>query len=140
VKKVFVKGEPPKYPNPPKWWKFGKLFWYIFGNSDDPEPPINYLPNKPFWLRTLLWYLRNPLHNFTFYVIGCKHKDRIVHGKEPSKVFVEQGWNWYIGRPVDSKWRWLPFISYQRKIGRKTFQFYIGFRLGTCFGFKFRIH
>lgn len=55
------------------------LTWALFGNDDDgifgEEPSAHYLPcKKPNSGKALRWFLRNPLHNFTFYVIGSADK------------------------------------------------------------------
>src|SRR5439155_22746449 len=52
------------------WQKLNPLWW--FGNADDPVPPKWYRPGKR--MRKLTWSLRNPGHNFTFYVIGFEAK------------------------------------------------------------------
>jgi len=52
-----------------------KLLWAIFGNDDDPYPPIWFMTNEPQWIRTIMWYVRNPLHNFFWYVIGFKNRN-----------------------------------------------------------------
>jgi len=49
--------------------------WALFGNDDDgifgEEPSADYLPDERICAtKALRWFLRNPLHNFTFYVIG----------------------------------------------------------------------
>ena len=41
---------------------------WSFGNADDPVPPDWYRPGSPN--RQIAWQGRNPLHNFTHYVIG----------------------------------------------------------------------
>jgi hypothetical protein len=41
-----------------------------FGNSDEPDAPSWYLPGRPQWWRTLCWYVRNPMHNLTHYMVG----------------------------------------------------------------------
>src|SRR5262245_53699629 len=42
--------------------KLNPIWW--FGNADDPEPPPSYRTNQA--CRTVMWYFRNPCHNFTF--------------------------------------------------------------------------
>ncbi len=101
--------------------------WWI-GNVDDPVPPDWYRPDSKF--RSQWWQLRNPFHNFTFYVIGVADKRFTRVGKYPDKVFSpEGGWNWAI---VRYKWVRLPFVSYQR--GR--FEMYLGWRERGNFGIK----
>jgi hypothetical protein len=69
----------------------------------------------------MLWYLRNPLHNFTFYVIGMADK---LKYRKPYDVFNETG---------DKHNIILPFYSYY---GDK-YKFYIGWRERGNFGVKF---
>src|SRR5579872_7587799 len=47
----------------PVWW---------FGNADESKAPNWYRPHDSH--RDLSWRLRNPFHNFDFYVIGCADK------------------------------------------------------------------
>lgn len=83
-------------------------------------PPDWYRPGSPH--RGWLWQLRNPLHNFTFYVIGIADKPFIRTGKFPNAVFApESGWNWAISR---YGWLRLPFISFN---GQRC-RFYLGWR------------
>jgi|SRR5215208_4283627 len=49
-----------------------------FGNRDEPMPPESYHPTLPQWLRLVAWYQRNPLHDFTHYVVGWKGKNYTV--------------------------------------------------------------
>src|SRR5882762_9122166 len=56
-------------PNKPvirKRDKANPLWW--FRNADQPKPEASYRPDDKW--RVLKWHIRNPLHNFTFYVIG----------------------------------------------------------------------
>jgi hypothetical protein len=89
--------------------KWNPVWW--FGNADDPVPPDWYRPGQQ--MRGTLWQLRNPLHNFTFYVIGVHDKDFVRRGKLPGKVFPEEGgWNWAV---IERGWLRLPFVAYQGK-------------------------
>ncbi len=106
--------------------KWNPLWW--LGNVDDPEPPDWYRPGSAN--RRWLWQLRNPLHNFTFYVIGIADKPFSRTGRFPAAVFApEGGWNWAVAR---HKWVRLPFVSYHGKWGR----FYLGWRERGNFGGK----
>jgi len=110
--------------------KWNPIWW--FGNADEPTPPDWYRPNEK--LRTCEWHFRNPLHNFTFYVIGIADKDFDCVGKYPKEVFnPNDGWNRTVCR---YKCLRLPFVSYKK--GR--FQFYCGWRDRGNFGFKLRCH
>jgi hypothetical protein len=61
----------------PVWW---------FKNDGEPDPPADYKPDKPQWLRVLFWYLRNPLVNFCDYVIGVEDRDHIAYGQAPIDI------------------------------------------------------
>lgn len=97
-------------------------------NADDPDPPEWYRPGKAN--RRVLWQTRNPMHNFTHYVIGVTDKDTTRTGKHPSEVFAPGGgWNWAYTK---HRWLRLPFISYAGKRSR----FYLGWRESGNFGGK----
>jgi len=103
----------------PAWW---------IGNADDSEPPDWYRPGRRF--RRTWWGLRNPFHNFTFYVIGIADKDFDRTGTHPEHVFnPDGGWTRAVSRY--RCWR-LPFVSYIRG----DFKFYLGWRERGNFGVK----
>lgn len=105
------------------------LLWKIFGNDDDWPPPDWYMSNKAMWQRKTYWLIRNPLHNFTFYVIGVAGKKTERAGRHPMDVFNPSGgWNWAVTKYKACR---LPFISYKGRI-----MFYIGWREKGNFGFK----
>lgn len=105
-------------------------FWSL-GNADDPEPPEWYRPNSPN--RRWLWQMRNPLHNFTFYVVGVSDKPTSRTGRFPAAVFAPTGgWNWAFAR---YRWIPLPFVSFDGKWWR----FYAGWRESGNLGFKLNI-
>ena len=72
--------------------KLNPLWW--FKNDDDPHPPDWYLPNDSELKRRIWWMFRNPLHNFTFYVIGISDVEFIRKGMYPSDVFNPTGRGW----------------------------------------------
>ena len=107
--------------------KLNALWW--FGNADEPVPPPWYRPGKRS--RTFLWHLRNPCHNFTFFVMGIGDKPFLRVGKHPANVASpEGGWNVAV---CQYKCLRLPFVDYA--LGR--FEFYCGWRNGGNFGMKF---
>ncbi len=112
----------------PTLWKFNPLFW--FDNYDRPMPPRRFWPDSQH--RRLRWLWRNPLHNFTFYVIGIADKTFVRTGKHPERVFApSDGWNWCVSK---YKLLRLPFVSYHRG----PFSFYLGWRNRGQFGFEFK--
>ena len=113
-------------PPPGGTQKWNPIWW--FGNADDPTPPDWYRPQARG--RGVLWQARNPLHNFTFYVIGVADKDFLRYGSEPEAVFSRDGgWNWAI---IQHSWCRLPFVSYQGE----HLQFYALWRERGNFGLK----
>lgn len=97
----------PAQPPPGGTQKWNPVWW--LGNADDPVPPEWYRPGQK--MRDPLWQLRNPLHNFTFYVIGVHDRDFVRHGRAPGKVFhPEGGWNWAV---IRRGCFCLPFVSYE---------------------------
>ena len=128
----------PDTIHPPK----GKLKWFIwafFGNEKDGyigDTVFNPEQKDTFSIR-LKWWLRNPCHNFTWYVIGLAHR-HIAHINEFSQE--QPGWNraytcLYGDYMTDAhKAKKYKFIHY---IGKKR-EFYIGYRGTGAFGIKFR--
>jgi len=101
--------------------------WWV-ANADDPLPPENYRKGRRG--RKLFWSLRNPFHNFTFYVIGVADRPVSRAGNYPTKTTNPNGgWNWAVCR---YKCVGLPFVDYRR--GR--FEGYFGWRTGGNFGMK----
>jgi len=109
-----------KYP----WYKKINPFWW-FGNANDPITPDThpkFHPTKPLWIRKILWGIRNPLHNFFFFVVGFNDQPDIVN---PGSLKPKDGQKWNIV---------LPFIYYK---GKKKI-FYLGWRRGINLGAAFR--
>ena len=103
----------------PAWW---------LGNAEEPKAPDWYRPGQ--CCRDFLWHLRNPCHNFTFYVIGIADKPFTRTGCYPGRASNPHGgWNWATCRYKRLR---LPFMDYHR--GR--FEFYCGWRNGGNFGMK----
>lgn len=106
--------------------KWNPLWW--FKNDDDPLPPSWY-PHGTMW-----WYLRNPLHNLFFYVLGIADRNRTLIGPHPVEVTLLgdmgwQGWKWCVSKVG---WLYFPFISYS---GTRWW-FYIGWRPSGALGLK----
>jgi hypothetical protein len=66
-------------------------------NRDEPDPPPWFPDKHPIWPRRLLYlgcYMRNPLHNFTHYVVGIAGKPFTVAGSRADSDndgFADQG-------------------------------------------------
>jgi hypothetical protein len=116
-------------PRSPKIHFYNKLnpVWWL-KNADDPKPPEWYRPGERN--RKLKWSLRNPMHNFDFYVIGVADKKVYRSGKYPRENSNPHGgWDFEATR---YKFIWLPFVSYHRP----NFDFYFGWRNHGNFGIK----
>lgn len=116
------------------WRKRLNPLWWL-GNDDTPTAPDWYRPGKRW--RTLYWYLRNPLHNFTRYVIGFCDRDHYVTGRVPAAMVLRRDWNergWQYAL-VWAGWLPLPFASYSGK----HVTWYAGWRPGGDFGLKLNL-
>ena len=115
--------------NPPAihfYDKINPLWW--FGNVDQPSAPDWYRPGEKD--RDFLWHLRNPLTNFSNYVIGVADKDTVRSGSYPERTSNPYGgWMFAVTR---RKIVYLPFVDYKRG----GFEFYFGWRLHGNFGIK----
>lgn len=104
--------------------------WHL-GNADDPTPPDWFHPGENG--RTWRWQMRNPLHNFTHYIIGVTDKNTTRTGRYPDAVFApDGGWNWAFSRHLLLP---LPFVSFEGSRCR----FYLGWRESGNFGGKLNI-
>jgi hypothetical protein len=72
------------------------LAWALFGNEDDGI--YGQYPETRWG--AVQWWLRNPAHNLTFYVMGAAHLDHKRSGMWPFSVFAPggQGWNCCVTR------------------------------------------
>lgn len=71
--------------------KLNPLWW--LQNDDDPivpdwfKSPLSFISDQSYWM-----YLRNPLHNFTNYIIGIRDiKKKWRYGIAPEDVFKKDG-------------------------------------------------
>jgi hypothetical protein len=112
----------------PHWYqKVNPLWWIASG-----KPPGVYEPHSR--MRRVDWFFRNPLHNFSFYVIGISdHVNSPAfrrYGRYPKDNFSPKpGWNvceiHYHGLR-------LPYVAYWNR----HVSFYAGWRLAGEFGLK----
>jgi len=119
--------------------KYNPAWWFL--NDDEPDCPPDLYVGQPQWWRQLRWLARNPLHNFTFYVVGIADRPHIVIGEYPGDVFNPNG-GWKRHRvypirkdkehPAIARWG-RPFISH---VG--SWMFYAGWRERGNFGLKLR--
>jgi len=120
----------PHAPAARKFQKWNPAWW--LANADDPVPPDWYRPGAAN--RRFLWHLRNPLHNFTFYVIGIADRECPRTGLHPDDVMAPRG-GWNFSMSWCCGWIPLPFASYNGK----HCQTYLGWRPRGNFGAKFNI-
>jgi glycosyltransferase involved in cell wall biosynthesis len=120
-------------PNLPRihWHdKINPVWW--FGNADDPVPPDWYEPGHPHRQRD--WFFRNPLTNFSFFVIGVADKNFVRYGRYPTQVGNPHGgWNVAI---IRRRILLLPFVDYKNS----RMEFYFGWRERGNFGIKLVLH
>lgn len=117
----------PKAPKIHFYNKLNPIWW--FQNADDPDAPEWFRPGEKG--REFKWFLRNPFHNFTFYVIGVADKEFVRSGRYPRRTSNPNGgWMFAVTRRRILP---LPYWSYRR--GR--FEFYLGWRVQGNFGIKF---
>lgn len=105
--------------------KFNPLWW--FDNRDDRMPPedLHLWEDKPEWLRWLLWRGRNPLHNFTWYVVGVADRvERVESPFEDYKQWHPEDGKWLRLNVVTEKGTKLPFWSWRNE----KWEFYFGWR------------
>ena len=119
----------------PLWIKLNPIWWFL--NDDEPDPPDWQLRGKPFIIRQLSWYLRNPLHNFGKYVLGVTDRNYTV-------VTPVYAISWSDVDPAKTGWKVstiyidglrLPFVSYEND----SVIWYAGWQWSGVFGFKFNV-
>ncbi len=123
--------------------------WALFGNEDDGifGEESGYKPELPNngWKATS-WWFRNPLHNFTFYVIGSAGKDNpeitlfraskkgvaaLCEAPRGSIVFADKATSLFIGLHGLK-----PFISLRLGSENTSWDMYVGWRERGNFGLK----
>ena len=96
-------------------------------NYNEPWPPAGFKPHIVGWRRKLVWWVRNPLHNFFFYWVGVKGRVTLFEG-EFLTAGVRLGW-------THTKRLRLPVLSYRGK----RVECYIGWRRHGGFGIALRV-
>jgi hypothetical protein len=121
----------------PIYKKLNPIWWFL--NDDEPDPPDWHLSGKPYLVRQLSWYKRNPLQNFGKYVVGVRDRNFTVVSTAP--VYAT---NWSDVDPNKTGWKlstihlgWLrlPYVSYEDE----HLIWYAGWQWSGFFGFKFNI-
>lgn len=126
------------------------LSWSLLGNDDDglfaEENSSKFPEPKEIGLkRAALWGLRNPLHNFTFYVIGSAYWDNselaIIQLAKEETAFLsyrKKGGVDFAGKSTSlfiGFHGWKPFVSLRLNYGRML-DTYAGWRWKGNFGLK----
>lgn len=128
------------------------ITWALFGNDDDGlfGEGANYYPEEPETLsKAVRWGVRNPLHNFCFYVIGSAHRknsevtllsaspshfEMASYKEEAETVFPSRTSCFYLGLHGLK-----PFISLRLAWSEsRRSDFYVGWREKGNFGLKFQ--
>ena len=81
----------------------------------------------------MTWYLRNPFHNFDYYVIGVADHETVRKGKYPEDVLNPHG-GWNLAVTAYKRLR-LPLVWYDRH----GITFYCGWRESGNFGVKLNL-
>jgi hypothetical protein len=111
-----VQHEPPKSTASIRSIEKANLVWW--------------LQNRDSTNHTFAYWIRNPCHNFTFYVLGVADKKTTIYGIYPASPFTpKNGFNFTV---THYRWRWLPFVSYHKN----SFHAYHGWRPSGNFGNK----
>lgn len=155
----------PRYFCDIKWYEIHKyILWAMAGNQEDGifgeeissgrpwlsqwgaklEDNIEFHPGEITFWRFVRWQIRNPLHNFMFYVIGITWMKNISQttvintGKIPNVVpsVWPQGDE---GLAIVLRAKVLPFISFRKVIGSRRLETYAGWRERGNFGLAFRL-
>ena len=123
--------------------------WALFGNEDDGVygEGANFLPDEPNdSVKARKWWLRNPLHNFCFYVIGSANKvndeitlfkasrngiDAFRYKSVGDTVFADSATSIFIALHGKK-----PFFSLRIGSETRSFDFYLGWRERGNFGMK----
>jgi len=143
----------PRHRSQIKWYDAGHwITWGLFGNDDDGifGECTSYRCEQPNdGKKALAWGVRNPLHNFTFYVIGTAnqrnsgvtllqvtpcHVASGCYTPQATTVFPSQSSCFYLALHG-----WKPFLSW-RLVYHPCYQFdfYLGWRCRGNFGLKFQ--
>lgn len=123
--------------------------WALFGNEDDGifGEGANYKLDHPNdGRKAVSWWFRNPLHNFTFYVIGSADRDNpeitlfkasqkgvsfLTQKPKGTTVFADKATSLFIGLHGLK-----PFISLRIGSHLQSWDMYIGWRERGNFGLK----
>lgn len=121
------------------WWVKACPWWALFGNDDDGyfgDADWRAGRDKTAWL-AMVWWLRNPCHNFTWYVIGVADRERLHRGRwSPDIHRPDGGWLMAVTdvRMLGLALK-LPFVSFLSPYIKA----YVGWRPSGAFGIKLNL-
>lgn len=126
------------------FWRKINPFWWIT-NDWDPVPPMWYMPLHKNLIRTVMWWFRNPFHNFGRYVLGVGDRnykfvytraDGYIHRINPDGGHEDVLVGWECGYIELQGGARLPWIAYG-SFGPPTTKFYMGWQPTGFAGLKF---
>lgn len=145
----------PRHRSQIEWYDGGHwVTWALLGNDDggvfgedNPHPYSPHIPNKG--RKAISWGIRNPLHNFCYYVIGSAHRQNseyTLFELSPEKVgffkYNPSGYRVFASRKGGVLLAFhggKPFISLKIPYTPSFHgEFYLGWRYRGNFGMKFR--
>ena len=125
--------KPPRRGRVSMWQKLNPI-WALFGNLDDGIYGAGTKWNpagERSASRAIRWWVRNPMHNLCWYVLGVADRWREV---SDDRFHADVGWlvssTVLVGRSIR-----LPYVSYR---GARVVA-YAGWRPSGAFGLKFQI-
>jgi hypothetical protein len=143
----------PRHRAQVRWYDLGHWSsWLLFGNDDDglfgEELTADYRPTQPAdGYKALCWGMRNPLHNFTYYVIGTAYWPNsefalikaeveslslFSYKSEEGCNFAGEGTSLFLGFHG-----WKPYASLRLRYNENNrSDFYLGWRNRGNFGLK----
>lgn len=124
--------QPPRVPKPYPWWRKLNPWWAFFGNADDGYwGDIYWNPEgRTDFATAVRWWLRNPAHNLTHYVLGVVDRQRTVCSPYGS-AHARPGGGWLLGYTRVGRLV-LPYANFTSD----RIKFYAGWRPGGALGFK----
>lgn len=144
----------PRHRSLIPWWALSHwCTWAFLGNDDDGlfgegHHALYWKASEPSSCKkALLWFLRNPLHNFTFYVIGsawtensevtlvkiaADQSEFFTYSPRAKTIFFSENSSLFIGLHG-----WKPFISLRILYSNQARgDFFVGWRERGNFGIK----
>lgn len=124
---------------PAPWWRKINPWWLLVGNDDDGyfgDPDWRAGRAQTLGL-ALIWWLRNPAHNLTWYAIGVADRDRVNVGDWAPEIHRPGGGllTCWTEVKVLGLLVYLPFVSY---LGPHV-KAYAGWRPSGAFGLKLNL-